>query len=97
MSESTSHDRFPFNSAAFLAGGVAAIGTALPQRSAAAASVPAGVTPERLLGRLMAGNKRFVDDDFPSVNRVAGKRGCSKRVGTQTELAVYGLRSGDAP
>jgi carbonic anhydrase len=36
--------------------------------------VPAGATPERLLGRLMAGNKRFIDDDFPNVNRFAEKR-----------------------
>ncbi|HXB82985.1 MAG TPA: carbonic anhydrase [Candidatus Acidoferrum sp.] len=74
MRESTSHDRMPFNRAAFLAGGVATISAALPERSRAAASVPAGVTPERLLGRLMAGNKRFIDDDFPNVNRFAEKR-----------------------
>ena len=74
MSESTSHDRMPFNRAAFLAGGVATLSAALPERSRAATSVPAGVTPERMLGRLMAGNKRFIDDDFPNVNRFAEKR-----------------------
>jgi len=74
MSESKSHDRMLFNRAAFLAGGVATISVALPERSRAATSVPAGVTPERLLGRLMAGNKRFIDDDFPNVNRFAEKR-----------------------
>jgi carbonic anhydrase len=74
MSESTSNDRMLFNRAAFLAGGVATISAALPERSRAATAVPAGVTPERLLGRLMAGNKRFIDDDFPNVNRFAEKR-----------------------
>lgn len=74
MSESTSNDHMLFNRAAFLAGGLATIGAALPAQSQGAPSLPAGVTPERLLGRLMAGNKRFVDNDFPSVNRVAEKR-----------------------
>jgi carbonic anhydrase len=74
MSKSTSHDRMLFNRAAFLAGGAATISAALPERSRAAPPVPAGVTPERLLGRLMAGNKRFIDDDFPNVNRLAEKR-----------------------
>ena len=74
MSESKSHGCMPFNRAAFLAGGIATISAALPERSRAATSVPAGVTPERLLGRLMAGNKRFIDDDFPNVNRFAEKR-----------------------
>lgn len=74
MSESTSHDRILFNRAAFLAGGAATLSAALPERSRGATSMPAGVTPERLLGRLMAGNKRFIDDDFPNVNRLAEKR-----------------------
>jgi carbonic anhydrase len=74
MSESISHDRTLFNRAAFLAGGVATISAALPERSRAATSVPAGVSPERLLGRLMAGNKRFINNDFPAVSRVAEKR-----------------------
>jgi carbonic anhydrase len=75
MSESTSsNDRMLFNRAAFLAGGIATISAALPEQSRGATSLPAGVTPERLLGRLMAGNKRFVDNDFPNVNRFAEKR-----------------------
>lgn len=74
MSESTSDDRILFNRAAFLAGGAATIGVALPERSQAATAVPLGVTPERLLGRLMAGNKRFIDDDFPNANKFAEKR-----------------------
>jgi carbonic anhydrase len=67
------------NRAAFLAGSAAAIGAALP--TAALAAAPAAVaspgsaaSPERLLGQLMAGNKRFVDNDFPSPNKLAEKR-----------------------
>ncbi|MGA8384554.1 MAG: carbonic anhydrase [Candidatus Cybelea sp.] len=74
MSESTSRDRPLFNRAEFLAGGAATIAAVLPEGSRAGTSAPAGVTPERLLGRLMAGNKRFINDDFPNVNRVAEKR-----------------------
>ncbi len=53
--------------------------SAIAQRAGAAvpvASPPAGAetSAERLLGRLMAGNKRFVDNDFPVPNRVAEKR-----------------------
>jgi carbonic anhydrase len=65
------------NRAAFLAGSIAAMSAALPQsaRSAAPKSLPgAAVPPERLLGQLMAGNKRFLDNDFPSITRVAEKR-----------------------
>jgi carbonic anhydrase len=67
------------NRAAFLAGSVAAIGATLP--TAALAAAPAAVaspgsaaSAERLLGQLMAGNKRFVDNDFPSPNKLAEKR-----------------------
>src|ERR1700685_903769 len=74
VSKSTSNDPNAFNRAAFLAGGLATISAALPERSRAATSLPPGVTPERLLGRLMAGNKRFIDNDFPTVNRLAEKR-----------------------
>lgn len=70
---------FELNRAAFLAGSVAAMGAGLTERALAAA--PAGNAPEgsqpsaeRLLGRLVAGNKRFVDNDFPDQSRVAIKR-----------------------
>jgi carbonic anhydrase len=66
-----------FNRAAFLAGGAAALSAALPERLLAAAPAESsGPQPsaERLLGRLMAGNKRFVDNDFPPVSKVAEKR-----------------------
>jgi carbonic anhydrase len=71
-------ERFEFNRAGFLAGSMAAM-TALPDRVVAA--MPAGTSPaehepsaERLLGRLMAGNKRFVESDFPPPNLIAEKR-----------------------
>lgn len=70
----TSND---INRSAFLAGSLAAMSVALPQRaqSAAPASSPgAAVPPERLLGQLMAGNKRFLNNDFPPISRVAEKR-----------------------
>jgi carbonic anhydrase len=64
------------NRAAFLAGSLAAMSAALPERSDAASPVLPGaaVPPERLLGQLMAGNKRFLDNDFPNFSRVAEKR-----------------------
>jgi len=71
MSES---DRVHLNRAAFVAGSLAAMGAGLPQRGAAASPPPAGVSPEQLLGRLMAGNRRFLDNDFPSLSKVAEKR-----------------------
>ncbi len=66
------------NRAAFLAGSAAALSATIPERLLAAAP-PAGasgtqVSAERLLGRLMAGNKRFVDNDFPTISNVAQKR-----------------------
>ncbi|HEX3671820.1 MAG TPA: carbonic anhydrase [Candidatus Cybelea sp.] len=74
-----SNERMELNRAAFLAGSVAAIGAGLTERAVASASaggVPASSQPsgERLLGRLMAGNKRFVDNDFPDQSRMAIKR-----------------------
>ncbi|HET6275081.1 MAG TPA: carbonic anhydrase [Candidatus Cybelea sp.] len=70
------NESFGLNRAAFLAGTVAAMGAGLTERALAAA--PAGNasegSAERLLGRLMAGNKRFVDNDFPDQSRVAIKR-----------------------
>lgn len=64
------------NRAAFLAGSLAAASVALPERGGSAAPASAGpaVAPERLLGRLMAGNQRFLDNDFPDESRVAVKR-----------------------
>jgi len=61
------------NRAAFLAGSLAVAGATLSDR-AEAAPPPSGATPEMLLGRLLAGNRRFVENDFPQVNRVAEKR-----------------------
>jgi carbonic anhydrase len=66
-----------FNRAAFI-GALAAASANFPRAAlgAAADAQPTGPQPsaERLLGRLMAGNKRFVDNDFPSTNRIAEKR-----------------------
>ena len=74
-----SDKRIELNRAAFLAGSVAALGAGLTDR-AAAAEPPAGTaagstsSAERLLGRLMAGNERFVNNDFPDQSRMAVKR-----------------------
>ncbi len=65
------------NRAAFLAGSIAAMSAALPESARGAAPPPsAGPLPsaERLLGQLVAGNKRFVSNDFPAPNKVAEKR-----------------------
>ena len=60
----------------FLAGSVAAAGLAIPSGVRSAAPAPAGsaVNGDVLLGRLMAGNKRFVENDFPTTTRFAEKR-----------------------
>ncbi|HEV3090580.1 MAG TPA: carbonic anhydrase [Candidatus Cybelea sp.] len=64
-----------FNRAAFLAGSLAAAGVAAATRAGAAAPAETStVPPEQLLGRLMAGNRRFLDNDFPPLNRMAEKR-----------------------
>jgi carbonic anhydrase len=62
------------NRAAFLTGSLALATGALARTAEAATAPPASATPEMLLGRLMAGNKRFVDNDFPTMTRVAEKR-----------------------
>ncbi|HEY6325253.1 MAG TPA: carbonic anhydrase [Candidatus Cybelea sp.] len=62
------------NRAAFLTGSLALATGALARPADAATAPPASATPEMLLGQLMAGNKRFVDNDFPAANRVADKR-----------------------
>ncbi len=63
-----------YNRAAFLTGSLALAAGALARPADSATSPPASATPEMLLGQLMAGNKRFVDNDFPAMNRVAEKR-----------------------
>lgn len=74
-----SNERIGLNRAAFLAGSVAALGAGLTDR-ATAAEPPAGTaagstsSAERLLGRLMSGNDRFVNNDFPDQSRMAVKR-----------------------
>ena len=69
----------PINRASFLSASLAAMGTAAAANPALAAapsgSAPGtGQTPQQLLDRLMAGNKRFVNSDFPTQNHVAEKR-----------------------
>ncbi|HEX3458156.1 MAG TPA: carbonic anhydrase [Candidatus Baltobacteraceae bacterium] len=69
----------PINRASFLSASLAAMGTAAVAEPALAAApsgaAPAGgQTPQQLLDRLMAGNKRFVNSDFPMQNHVAEKR-----------------------
>ncbi|HZV77015.1 MAG TPA: carbonic anhydrase [Candidatus Babeliales bacterium] len=64
-----------FNRATFLAGSLAAAGALFPSAAESATPpAPSGVPPERLLGRLMAGNQRFVDNDFPPTNTLQTKR-----------------------
>jgi carbonic anhydrase len=77
MTDTTPNTCPRFNRAAFLAGSVAALGAALPEHAFSA--TPSGATTslvptQRLLGQLMAGNKRFVNNDFPMQSRVAEKR-----------------------
>ncbi len=73
-----SNERFDLNRAAFLAGSAAALGAGLPERASAAApasgSTSSPASAQRLLGQLIAGNKRFVNNDFPVSNRVEEKR-----------------------
>lgn len=78
MTDTTPNECSSFNRAAFLAGSLAALSAALPDRASSA--TPAGAmagasgSAERLLGQLMAGNKRFVNNDFPMQSRIAEKR-----------------------
>jgi carbonic anhydrase len=67
-----------FNRGAFIRS-LAALSAALP--GITLASEPPGTptaaqeaSPQRLLGRLMAGNKRFVDNDLPAMSRLEEKR-----------------------
>ncbi len=62
------------NRAGFLTGSLALATGILARPADAATAPPASATPEMLLGQLMGGNQRFVDNDFPAVSRVAQKR-----------------------
>jgi len=68
--------KYEIDRGSFLAGSLAAMSVALPQRAKSAAPAPAGAeaSPERLLGELMAGNKRFLNNDFPNFSGLAQKR-----------------------
>jgi carbonic anhydrase len=69
-----SSDRTQFNRAAFLAGSLAAMAAGLPERARSAGPAGPGVDPKEGLARLIAGNERFVDNDFPVPNALAEKR-----------------------
>ncbi|MGA2759233.1 MAG: carbonic anhydrase [Candidatus Cybelea sp.] len=77
MSEPDEGFQLNLNRAAFVTGTFAAMSVAFPLR-AASASLPATpgakVSPEQLLGRLMAGNRRFLNNDFPPLTKIAEKR-----------------------
>jgi carbonic anhydrase len=84
-----SKERLEFNRTGFLMGSLAALSAALPEvaRSAAPAAAPSPAEPaERLLGRLMAGNRRFVTNDFPASSRAQEKR--ELLIDTQTPYAA---------
>ncbi len=63
-----------FNRTAFLAGSLAAMSAGLPERARSAAPAGPGVEPREALAQLMAGNRRFVANDFPPANWIAEKR-----------------------
>ena len=69
-----SSDRIDFNRAAFLAGSLAAMAVTLPEGARSATPAGPGVAPKDGLARLMAGNERFVHNDFPTTSGVAEKR-----------------------
>lgn len=64
-----------FNRSAFLAGSLAAMSVGLPDTARSAASAGSGVDPRDALAQLMAGNRRFVANDFPPSSWIAEKRG----------------------
>jgi carbonic anhydrase len=74
------------NRAAFVTGSLALAAGSVARTAEAATAPPASATPEMLLGQLMAGNRRFVDNDFPQHNRIAEKREMS--VEGQTPFAA---------
>jgi carbonic anhydrase len=67
-------DRFRLDRAAFLAGSLAAIGAGFCDTAFAAEPATSTVPPEQLLKRLMAGNRRFVNNDLPKLTEVTEKR-----------------------
>ncbi len=67
-------ERFRLNRAAFVTGTFAAMSIGLPLRAASTSTPAANETPEQLLSRLMAGNRRFLNNDFPPLTKVAEKR-----------------------
>lgn len=58
----------------FLAGSLAIAGAGLAAPARGAAPAQASISPDAALQRLIAGNKQFVNNEFPPVNRVAEKR-----------------------
>jgi carbonic anhydrase len=58
----------------FLTGTAAAMSLAAPILARASTPSGTGASPQQLLEKLMAGNKRFVNNDFPSLSTVAEKR-----------------------
>ena len=64
----------PLKRANFLAGTAAALSVAGPLLGRASSPSGTGKTPQQLLDRLMAGNKRFVNDDIPKIGGLAEKR-----------------------
>jgi carbonic anhydrase len=67
------YDVIEFNRAAFLSGSLAALGVAVPQSVHAATAGP-GTPPAESLAQLLAGNKRFVENDFPPLTSQAERR-----------------------
>ncbi|HLY01248.1 MAG TPA: carbonic anhydrase [Candidatus Cybelea sp.] len=68
------NERFRLNRAAFVTGTLVTMSMGLPLRAASAPASAAKVSPEQLLGRLMAGNRRFLNNDFPPLTKIAEKR-----------------------
>lgn len=80
------HDGFEFNRAAFLTGSLAAMSLGLSSEARAAAPAASGIAPDEGLAQLMAGNARFVANDFPTSNKIAEKRELLKE--TQAPFAA---------
>ena len=67
-------EHFRLNRAAFVTGTFAAMSVGFPLRAASASPPASKESPEQLLARLMAGNRRFLNNDFPAPTKVAEKR-----------------------
>jgi len=80
------HDGFELNRSAFLAGSLAAMSVALPQRAQSAESVGATVSPDEALAQMMAGNAHFVANEFPPLSSITEKRALLEN--TQTPFAA---------